>query len=346
MARETAPGHRKTLALADALGLPKPYALGLLETLWHRVYAAGDPGLGSSRDVELAAEWPGERGKLTEALLNCGGQGSAGFIETDPDREGCFRIHDLFDHCPGYVAKRAEREAERRAKGMTLSEIRSLAGRKGRAAQLAGKHPASDGQAADACPSTAQQNAALPTPSPSPSQETLTPRSASADAAQQPALLTFPCAGGGKGVAATWSLTDTHAKELQETFPEMDILAECRKALLWVKANRKKTSGGMARFLANWCIKAQNRGDFARRRGAAPAMRPAAATVAEVQRAARDTAFEACKAGRIPPHHRDELIRAIEDAGTMPDVVAVLAKGGLHIPPPRAARLGLEVVAQ
>ena len=66
-----------------------------------------------------------------EALLECGGKGHIGFIEPVPDREGEFMIHDLFDHCPDYVQRRRSRENERQAKGKTVNELRSDAGRRG-----------------------------------------------------------------------------------------------------------------------------------------------------------------------------------------------------------------------
>jgi hypothetical protein len=56
--------------------------------------------------VELAAKYPGPKGRLSAALLDCG------FLDRlDGDR---FAIHDLMDHAPGYVHDRAKKEAERR----------------------------------------------------------------------------------------------------------------------------------------------------------------------------------------------------------------------------------------
>jgi len=135
--------HRKFVRLVAVLGLPRAHVRGLLECLWDVAYQCGQEYLGDALDVELAAGWTGETGKLCRALADCGGNGDAGFIEpvTDirhsPSQNGSehhdngskaalgvtdgvtdvpvhYRVHDLFDHAPEYVAGRAQREDERR----------------------------------------------------------------------------------------------------------------------------------------------------------------------------------------------------------------------------------------
>lgn len=73
-----------------------------------------------------------------------------------------------------------------------------------------------------------------------------------------PPLLTFPCAGKEK----EWHLAGDHIDELKSAYPALDILAECRKALVWVNASpgNRKTAKGMKRFLASWMGRAQDRG--------------------------------------------------------------------------------------
>ncbi len=72
------------------------------------------------------------------------------------------------------------------------------------------------------------------------------------------ALLEFPCVGKEK----SWKLTRAKLQQLQEAFPDLDALAECRKAKGWVEANpqRRKTSRGMMRFLFGWLSRAQDSG--------------------------------------------------------------------------------------
>ena len=96
--------------LCRDLHLPRPYIVGLLETLWQASYATADPYIGPSEDVECAAEWPGKKGELTDALA------AAGFIDRDGDS---FYIHDLQDHAPDYVCKRIQRRIDKGLRAKT-----------------------------------------------------------------------------------------------------------------------------------------------------------------------------------------------------------------------------------
>ena len=71
-------------------------------------------------------------------------------------------------------------------------------------------------------------------------------------------VLEYPCVGD----PPTWALTATKLAEYQETFPHLDVLAECRLALQWCRDNapKRKTANGMTRFLGTWLAKAQNTG--------------------------------------------------------------------------------------
>jgi hypothetical protein len=106
MARPDLLLHPKFRRLAFVLQEPEPHCLGYLEMMWHVGYASGNPVLGDAVDVELSAKYPGTKGKLAAALLECG------FLDRlDGDR---FAIHDLYDHAPEYVKNRAKKEEERR----------------------------------------------------------------------------------------------------------------------------------------------------------------------------------------------------------------------------------------
>lgn len=67
-------------------------------------------------------------------------------------------------------------------------------------------------------------------------------------------VLVFSCV----GKQATWELTKVWLEELERLFPALDVLAECRKARAWLEASprRRKTAGGMPRFLLNWLNRA------------------------------------------------------------------------------------------
>lgn len=77
-------------------------------------------------------------------------------------------------------------------------------------------------------------------------------------AASEPPVLTFPTV----GESPEWVLTHRHVADLRESFPTLEVLAECRKALGWLNANqrRRKTPKGMPQFLFGWMSRSQNRG--------------------------------------------------------------------------------------
>ena len=111
-------------------------------------------------------------------------------------------------------------------------------------------------------PAGAAGGAASPVPPPPPSSPTL-----------PPPLLLFPCVAGrrGEGTETQWPLTAALVAQWEESFPEMDVLGEARKARAWLLANHRKTYGGMKSFLVRWLLKAQDSGRFLRRAaGASP----------------------------------------------------------------------------
>lgn len=147
MARPTLFTHRKFLRLAAILKMPKPHVLGHLEYLWQSGYQAASEHIGDSIDLELAAEWTGEQGSLTKALLETG--------MIDQNDDGSYSIHDFWTHAPRYVQQRAETEEKLKRAGTSLSEVRSRAGRKGAEAkwQTDGKPMANEQQFASDLPS-------------------------------------------------------------------------------------------------------------------------------------------------------------------------------------------------
>lgn len=63
-------------------------------------------------------------------------------------------------------------------------------------------------------------------------------------------VMAFPCV----GKVQLWKLDPDQLAEWVGLFPNLDVPAECAKALAWLLANpgRRKTHGGMPRFLVNW----------------------------------------------------------------------------------------------
>lgn len=88
---------------------------------------------------------------------------------------------------------------------------------------------------------------------------------------REPALLVFPTVGTG---GTHWPLSAQQVNEWRDLFPGLDVLAEAKKALAWVKANpgKRKTAKGMPKFLVSWLTRTVDRGgaNGSQRSAAAP----------------------------------------------------------------------------
>jgi hypothetical protein len=116
MGRPGLSNHRKFKRLAHGLG-SVALARGVLELIWDSAYEAGNEYLGTAEDVELAASWNGDPGRLCALLVSCGGPDHPGFIEEVANRPGHFIVHDLWHHAPQYVSRRRQRELGRQQNG-------------------------------------------------------------------------------------------------------------------------------------------------------------------------------------------------------------------------------------
>jgi hypothetical protein len=155
--------HRKFARLTRLLG-SAALARGHLELIWEVAYENGDDLLGDAGDVELLAQWQGEAGALAAALVE------SGFVDLEANE---YRVHDLYDHAPEYVRKRADREAARQAKGITIREIRAAAAsarwEKWNSNRTAnGQQTAASGNHLHATGSKRRANGTPPAPAPAP----------------------------------------------------------------------------------------------------------------------------------------------------------------------------------
>lgn len=285
MARPSLDKNVKFKKLVRRLRMPKPHVRGYLETMWDVGCECGDPLLGAPDDVEAAAEWEGEPRVFFDALRD------GGWIdETDQGWE----IHDFFVNAPEYVVGRRAREAERNRRKICRacsSEYHS-ADRRSLYCSDACKHFAyrqrksenseeieterdrtlqidtnetvvetdRDGprrHSQHPTPNTQATKQNFPPPSQPPSGKfSPASRDGETDGATPPVLV-FPTNGNGP---SEWALTEGRLAEWSAAYPDMDVLAECRKALAWIKVNRPKTHRGTPRFLVNWLNKANNWG--------------------------------------------------------------------------------------
>jgi len=74
-----------------------------------------------------------------------------------------------------------------------------------------------------------------------------------------PPVMVFPTSGKVK----TWGMPEALRQTLQDAFPGVEIVSECRRALAWCTANqaKRKTARGMPAFLTRWVSSAQDKGN-------------------------------------------------------------------------------------
>lgn len=99
--RRGGPKHPKIADLAADLGIPKAYAVGLLECLWHWVdyYAPrGDVGRYGDAAIADAAGWDGEPAAFVAALVRWH------WLDADPTHR--LLVHDWHHHADQYTRRR------------------------------------------------------------------------------------------------------------------------------------------------------------------------------------------------------------------------------------------------
>jgi hypothetical protein len=241
---EDLPEHPKSLRLCAALMNPLGWAYVIKLWRWCCKYAPdGDLTEFGAEEIEYGLGWTLDAGKLYAALK------TARFIEDTED--GRVLVHDWMEH-QGRAIKKMEKDAKRK--------------RLSRRARPTDVQRTSNGR---------RQDVRVTAPVPNPTQPNLTKldQTRSGESAARPSErsspppapqgspveeLTFPC----DGAPATWWVTREQLAEWQRLYPHLDVLGECRKALAWIKANesKRKTAGGMPRYLVKWLNRAQDTG--------------------------------------------------------------------------------------
>lgn len=257
-------------------------ARGVLELLWDPCYESGDDYIGTSEDLEMLVGWTGEPGMLTRALVEAGAPEGQGFIEPVPGTAGgavAYKVHDLFQNAPEYVANRRSKEQERR-KEKTCDRCGTVyfaADARSRFCSSACKQGGWRDRRNNSLPSVTVTNVTetdrngTPAPAPAPITRTQHPTPAKSGSAEppkrvstpaanlSPVILKFPVTGPGGPV---WTLHQGQIDHWRSLYPGLDVLAEARKALAWIEVNtgRRKTVPGMPRFIVNWLSRAANSG--------------------------------------------------------------------------------------
>jgi hypothetical protein len=234
------PQHFKTHRLKRMLKIPVYQAVGILEALWQFVSAnawEGNLGKIPDEDIIAALEYEGDGKCLIAALLACH------FLDIDDNHR--YRVHDWYDHAPEYVRKRIDRKYNKRPEGF-VGQWPPLSAVVGQCQPIGAlTKPCQDQAKPEPEPSQTKPEDSFPEP---PSAASVPP---------EPPVLEFPIDG---GRAKTWGLKRSKVDEWKEHFPSLDVLAECRKALVWCIDNptKRKTASGMTPFLSRWLIRAQN----------------------------------------------------------------------------------------
>ena len=225
---ETLPSHPKFLSVGlRGIGL---FVTGLCYANQHLT-----DGFLPAAAIRLAGE---------DASLTCIDLVNAGLWTTC---EGGYRIHDFDQFQPSKAKVTRQRK---QAKARQKKWLRSVARRRVR-----------DASSNTTTPTRPDPTRTVRTSDRSPDVlSTAVPQGKGAKPQSDftPTVLTFP----GVGPLKTWDLKLGQVQYWRHTYPNVDVLAECRKALAWVNANgdRKKTAKGMPRFLVNWLNRAVDRG--------------------------------------------------------------------------------------
>lgn len=244
------PTHRKTLRLCALLKCDTADAYPPRLWSWAmRAAKTGDLTGMEAYEVETSMRYRGKPGALYAAMV------SAGFID---DLDGRVEIHDWMERTGAAIARmdasaEAAKERKRRWTDREAERRRNADGTPKERVP----------NASEERPGTPQDKASPGKPSPVQS----SPKIGSDPECGEPGgpvspppvvVLTFPCS----GVPRSWDLTETQVAAWAPLYPAVDILAESRKAFGWIGANptRRKTAGGMPRFLVGWLGKCQDRG--------------------------------------------------------------------------------------
>ena len=248
--------HPKLLRLRRRLSVPTWGAVGILESLWHlTAHHAKDGAIGktfTNEDIANAIGWDGEPDQLIEALV------SAGWL--DVCEVNRLVVHDWHDHCPEFVRGNIRRMKKEFATGPnTVPNTVPYS--------VPYSVPNTVGNLSTVLQDQDQDQAKT-----KPEEEKSVALSEADTAPPIDSVAEYPC----QGKRNVWHLTVSQVADWQAIYPSLDILAECRKALAWLKANpqKKRTHGGMAKYLVNWLNRAVERPA-----PAAPTTRPPPAPV-------------------------------------------------------------------
>lgn len=214
-------------------------ATAVLERLWHATTTGAMRGDIGRFDDDVIAEmcgWLGDAGEMIAILVE------TEWLDEHADPAVRLLVHDWSTHAPKHV----KGNVTRKGGFIDPSPIGP-----------APKAPPQGTGPSDTPQGTGAPNPTQPNPTKPLEASASCPTPAEPDA--EPPLLVFPCVGSG---AREYPVGQPLVDELSEAFPDLDVLAEWRRALAWVngESRNRKTAKGMRRFLTGWLNRAQDRG--------------------------------------------------------------------------------------
>jgi len=206
-------------------------------------------------DYEVA-DLEDERPAEVFRCMSAGDDTLGAIVERD-DQRGGWVFRNYLDYQPSKASIEEKAGIDRKRKAeYRASKIRP------RVSQECPNGTDTDGEEVSATTGPTRPEPTRPDPSPIQELHTTKVKIVSSEPAEiavsEPPLLTFTAVGTG---AKTWTLFPSQVASWSDAFPGLDVLAECRKAHVWLEANtqKRKTATGMPRFLAAWLTRATDR---------------------------------------------------------------------------------------
>lgn len=240
--KHSTPDSMKFKKLKRRLGISTIVAVGTLELLWiatQKNAKRGDIGRYTNEEIAIECEWEGDPDELVDALVE------TGWIDRSVEHR--LVIHDWSQHAPRYIHAWIKSQQVEFATGETVEVTVERT-------TVATVERTSEG----GTPNLTKPNLTKPNEDSSES---------SSDASEPATAFAFGVVGN-KG--NQWTLPQSLFDVMVESYPGIDVAAECRKAIAWCVSNpsRRKTPSGMPKFLNSWMAREQNkRGDVERNRG-------------------------------------------------------------------------------
>lgn len=231
--KKGAPKHPKMLDLAARLGLPRVYAVGIMEQLWHWCYEyspRGDIGKWDDAVISRACDWDGDPAEFVGALVGSGW--------VDRCKVNRLLVHDWHEHAPNWLHALVGRD-QRDFALLSPSEpdsnsvVHSVASQYGTEQEGKGK----EGKGILKRKRGSAEGEKGPAPVP-----------------RELASLKLYCVD--DKLCRRWPEL---LPAWVEAYPGVDVVAEVKKAHGWEMSNPSRLKKDRPRFLSNWLNRAQDK---------------------------------------------------------------------------------------